>query len=145
MTLSDRIALLNNGALEQVASPREIYAHPVTSYTAQFIGQTNLLRAKVYQGIAASGALRWPCNSPDGAVLFSLRPERIQLGSGDGAAADVVRFRGREQQQTFAGSEEQLEVECSGQVFRVRIPARGVLTGEQEFWFDPADAVPVAG
>ena len=145
MTLSDRIALLNNGALEQVASPREIYAHPATSYAAQYIGQTNLLRARVDQGIADSGTLRWRCNSPDGAVLFSLRPERIHLASGDGTTANVVRFRGRVQQQTFAGSEEQLEVECSGQVLRVRIPARGVLTGEHEFWFDPADAVPVAG
>ncbi len=35
MALSDRIALLRDGALEQVASPREIYAHPVTAYTAQ--------------------------------------------------------------------------------------------------------------
>ncbi len=46
MALSDRIALLRNGALEQVAAPREIYAHPATAYTAQFIGQTNLLRAE---------------------------------------------------------------------------------------------------
>ncbi|PYU77223.1 MAG: hypothetical protein DMG49_00005, partial [Acidobacteria bacterium] len=37
MVLSDRIALLRDGALEQVASPREIYAHPATAYTAQFI------------------------------------------------------------------------------------------------------------
>src|SRR5258708_25744446 len=42
MALSDRIALLRNGALEQVASPREIYAHPATAYTAEFIGQTQL-------------------------------------------------------------------------------------------------------
>jgi ABC-type Fe3+/spermidine/putrescine transport system ATPase subunit len=38
MALSDRIALLSNGALEQVAAPREIYAHPATAYTAEFIG-----------------------------------------------------------------------------------------------------------
>jgi spermidine/putrescine transport system ATP-binding protein len=145
MTLSDRIALLNNGALEQVASPREIYARPATSYTARFIGQTNLLRARIDQGIAVSGTLRWPCTFPDGAVAFSLRPERIQLASGYAVLPGAVRFRGRVQQQSFAGSEEQLEVECSGQLFRVRIPARGELTGEYEFWFDPADAVPVAG
>ena len=39
MALSDRIALLRDGALEQVASPREIYSRPATSYTAQFIGK----------------------------------------------------------------------------------------------------------
>ena len=59
MALSDRIALLRNGALEQIASPREIYSRPATAYTAQFIGQTNLLRANVHQGMAKCGPLLW--------------------------------------------------------------------------------------
>ena len=79
MALSDRIALLRNGALEQIASPREIYSHPATAYTAQFIGQTNLLRAEIRSGIATCGALRWPTSAPDGTALFSLRPEAIRL------------------------------------------------------------------
>ena len=79
MALSDRIALLRNGALEQIASPREIYSQPATAYTAQFIGQTNLLRAVVLSGIATCGALRWPTSAPDGTGLFSLRPEAIRL------------------------------------------------------------------
>jgi spermidine/putrescine transport system ATP-binding protein len=145
MALSDRIALLKDGALEQIASPREIYAHPATSYTAQFIGQTNLLHARVVQGTATSGALRWPCTSADGQGLFSLRPESIHLASEAGAVANAVHFRGRIQHQTFSGSVEQLEVDCSGLLLRVCIPSRGVLTGEHELWFDPADAVPVAG
>src|SRR5246127_743004 len=52
MALSDRIALIRSGMLEQVAAPREIYAHPVTAYAAQFIGQTNLLRASVSNAVA---------------------------------------------------------------------------------------------
>src|SRR5438270_11279107 len=47
MVMSDRIALLRMGELEQVASPREIYSRPATAYTAQFIGHTNLLRVQV--------------------------------------------------------------------------------------------------
>ena len=65
MALSDRIALLKDGALEQVASPREIYAHPATSYAAQFIGQTNLLQAEVQEGIAKFGALHWSAPLPE--------------------------------------------------------------------------------
>jgi spermidine/putrescine transport system ATP-binding protein len=146
MALSDRIALLNDGSLEQVASPREIYAHPRTAYTAQFIGQTNLLRAEVNQGVATcGGSLRWPCMEKNGSALFSLRPESIRLASGSAPNSGAVRFRARIQQQVFTGSAEQLEIDCGGQVFRVRIPARGVLTAEHEFVFDPADAVPVAG
>ena len=46
MVMSDRIALLRMGELEQVASPREIYNRPATAYTAQFIGHTNLLQRR---------------------------------------------------------------------------------------------------
>ena len=145
MVLSDRIALLKDGALEQVASPREIYARPTTSYTAQFIGQTNLLRAEVRQGIAACGDLQWPANVANGPALFSLRPESIRLAVESSPIPNAVRFRARIQQQIFSGSVEQLEVDCAGQLLRIRIPARGVLTGEHDFAFDPADAIPVAG
>ena len=145
MALSDRIALLKDGALEQVASPREIYAHPATSYTAQFIGQTNLLRAQVREGTATCGNLRWPVNAPDGPALFSLRPEAIQLASEASPLSNPVQFRARIQQQIFSGSVEQLEVDCAGQLLRVRIPARGVLTGAHDFVFNPADAIPLSG
>jgi spermidine/putrescine transport system ATP-binding protein len=65
MALSDRVALLRDGALEQVASPREIYAHPATAYTAQFVGQTNLLRGEIRRSIATCGVLRWPLEEAD--------------------------------------------------------------------------------
>ena len=143
MALSDRIALLHNGALEQIASPREIYAHPATSYTAQFIGQTNLLRASIFQGIAAVDNLNWPVTLPDGVALFSLRPDAIHLASQAAPTPYAVRFRARIIQQIFSGPTEQLEVENDGQLLRVRIPARGPLTGEHDFFFEPADAIPV--
>ena len=54
MVMSDRIALLRMGELEQVASPREIYNRPATAYTAQFIGHTNLLS---WRSKGRSGAL----------------------------------------------------------------------------------------
>jgi ABC-type Fe3+/spermidine/putrescine transport system ATPase subunit len=144
MALSDRIALLRDGALEQVASPREIYAHPATAYTAQFIGQTNLLRGEVRSGIAACGALRWPVSGSDGAAIFSLRPEAIPLAADGAAPPDAVRFRGVIRQQIYGGSSELLEVDCgNNQILRVRIPACGPLTGPHEFVFSAADAIRV--
>jgi len=144
MALSDRIALLRNGALEQVASPREIYAHPATAYTAQFIGQTNLLRASIYQGIAAVDSLNWPVLLSDGVALFSLRPDAIHLATQAAPTPYAVRFRATILQQIFSGPTEQLEIENDGQILRVRIPARGPLSGEHEFFFEPADAIPVS-
>jgi len=145
MALSDRIALLKDGALEQVASPREIYARPATSYTAEFIGQTNLLRANVVGAIASCGSLQWPVNAPAGPAIFSIRPEAIRLASDAPPAPVTVRFRARVVQQTFAGSTEHLEVDCNGLLLRVRLSARGPLSGEHEFAFSPADAVLVRG
>jgi ABC-type Fe3+/spermidine/putrescine transport system ATPase subunit len=144
MALSDRIALLRDGALEQVASAREIYEHPATVYTAQFIGHTNLLRGEVREGIAECGALRWPAQGKIGAAIFSLRPEAIRLASGDVTPQGSVRFRATLQQQFYGGASELLEVDCGrGQLLRIRIPARGPLSGEHEFVFSATDAVRV--
>jgi ABC-type Fe3+/spermidine/putrescine transport system ATPase subunit len=144
MALSDRIALLRDGALEQIAAPREIYAHPATAYTAQFIGQTNLLRSEVRSGVANSGALRWETSGADGTALYSLRPEAIRLASDETRPPGVVRFRGAIRQQIYSGSSELLEIDCGSlQVLRARIPARGPLRGEHEFAFSAADAIRV--
>jgi len=144
MALSDRIALLRDGALEQVASPREIYVRPATAYTAQFIGQTNLLRGEVRGGVAICGALRWPVFGSDGPPLFSLRPEAISLAADGAAPPDAVHFRGVIRQQIYGGSSELLEVDCgSNQILRVRVPACGPLSGQHEFVFSPADTIRV--
>jgi ABC-type Fe3+/spermidine/putrescine transport system ATPase subunit len=145
MALSDRIALLRDGALEQVASPREIYAHPATAYTAQFIGQTNLLRGEIRRGIATCGTLRWPLEEEDGPVVFSLRPETIRLSPDGKRQVNEVKFRATVRQQIYGGASELLEVDCgAGQLLRVRLPACGPLTGEHDFVFSIADAIRVA-
>jgi spermidine/putrescine ABC transporter ATP-binding subunit len=144
MALSDRIALLRDGALEQVASPREIYVRPATAYTAQFIGQTNLLRGEIRGGIATCGALRWPLEEADGTVTFSLRPEAIRLSADGKRQTNEVKFRAAIRQQLYGGSSELLEVDCgNGQTLRVRIPACGPLTGERDFVFSISDAIRV--
>jgi len=142
MALSDRIALLRDGALEQVATPREIYARPATAYAAQFIGQTNLLRGEIHGSIATCGTLRWPLEEADGLVIFSLRPEAIRLSADGKRQTSEVKFRGTIRQQLYGGSSELLEVDGgTGQALRVRIPARGPLTGEHDFVFSISDAI----
>lgn len=144
MALSDRIALLRDGALEQVASPRDIYANPTTAYTAEFIGQTNLLRGEIRGSIATCGSLRWPVEEADGPVIFSLRPESIRISPDGKRQTTEVKFRAAVRQQIYGGSSELLEVDCgSGQMLRVRLPARGPLTGEHDFVFTITDAIRV--
>jgi len=167
MALSDRIALLRAGELEQVSTPREIYNHPASAYTAQFIGQTNLLRGRVEQGWTRCGSLAWRCAAlTDGPATFSLRPENIRLrrdGSGSGApgggaeagfsrshyekqppSEDTVRFTATIRHQIFGGATDLLEVVCvDGQLLLARIPSLGSLEGEQGFEFSASDAVRV--
>src|SRR5207248_8247806 len=68
MALSDRIALLRSGELEQVDTPAQIYDHPRTAYCARFIGQTNLLQGEVSNGRVRIGSWQWVCAAKDGAT-----------------------------------------------------------------------------
>jgi ABC-type Fe3+/spermidine/putrescine transport system ATPase subunit len=145
MALSDRIALLRSGELEQVATPREIYNRPATAYTARFIGQTNLLRGRIAGGVAECGTLRWPCPGHDGPATFSLRPENIRLGDAAAAASrDPVAFRATIRSQTFSGPTNLLEALLpDGRILLVRVPGSGDLHGECGFAFSASDAIRV--
>lgn len=144
MALSDRIALLRNGALEQVASPREIYTRPATAYTAQFVGQTNMLRAIVASGIANCGPFSFVCSAPDGPALFSLRPEAISLASGTAPGDNLVPFSAAITRQAYSGATELLELQTSdGMKLRARVASGEPLTGSHNFIFAAADAVAV--
>jgi ABC-type Fe3+/spermidine/putrescine transport system ATPase subunit len=142
MVMSDRIALLRSGELEQVATPREIYGRPATAYAAQFIGHTNLLKGEARVGVVRCGVLTWPAAAlPDGPVLFSLRPENIRLATQNTVAGNV-RLRGTVRHQAFHGATELIRVECSdGLVLVVRTPGSCGTLGEVELEFSPAEAV----
>ena len=144
MALSDRIALLRNGALEQVASPREIYARPATAYAAQFIGHTNLLRADIRDGIADCGAFQFSCSRANGTAIFSLRPEAISLATDSLRIADPVRFSASIRQQIYSGATELLELQtATNLVLRARIASRAQLSASRDFVFSASDAVAV--
>jgi len=143
MVMSDRIALLRMGELEQVASPREIYNLPATAYCAQFIGHTNLLRGEVKNGIARCNSLSWRTGLRDGLGLFSLRPENIRPVVG-APAQGMVRLRAKIQHLAFHGATELLQVEgADGLLLTVRTSSQGNWSGEMELEFAAGDAVPV--
>jgi multiple sugar transport system ATP-binding protein len=74
MTLSDRIVVLEGGRIQQVGTPREIYAHPASTFVAEFIGspRINLVRPEVL-GLPASAARE---------TLAGLRPHDVTVGTG---------------------------------------------------------------
>ena len=84
MELGDRIAVMSDGRIEQVASPREVYQEPATEFVAKFIGEVNILPGQLYRGSAYAGnlAIRMEGNGipyHGGTVKVLLRPEDITL------------------------------------------------------------------
>ncbi len=67
LTMSDRIAVFNDGRIEQVAAPAELYERPSTSFVAGFVGTSNLLEGPVAREVLGTPG------------LFSIRPEKIHL------------------------------------------------------------------
>jgi len=96
--MSDRIAVMNGGHVEQVGTPVEIYDQPETRFVADFIGDTNIFRGELIATATGPGlavgnglTLMLPGSAPlDGAGVLSvaLRPEKISI-SPDGSAADA--------------------------------------------------------
>lgn len=93
--MSDRIAVMNLGVVEQVGTPTEIYDRPRTVFVAGFIGQANLWPAEVRSqsgGTATVDALGTTLTGRageplDGPATLMVRPERIRITAGKAAAA----------------------------------------------------------
>jgi spermidine/putrescine transport system ATP-binding protein len=113
LTMSDRIAVMNNGRVEQVGSSEEIYSRPLTRFVANFIGDTNLLDA-TYVGIDGADAIvDWHGlrvrasvreTPPKDSVAISIRPEKIQLDGLAPPSGDDNAFDARIARATFTGS-----------------------------------------
>jgi spermidine/putrescine transport system ATP-binding protein len=98
LTMSDRIAVMNDGLVEQLGGPREIYERPATTFVAGFIGTSNLLAGTATGGVLSIGGGRVLVEQ-DGQVSVTVRPEKITISTekpdGDvsvvpGTVAEVV-------------------------------------------------------
>ncbi|WP_186301208.1 ABC transporter ATP-binding protein [Rhodococcus sp. WB9] len=128
MTMATRIALLNNGTIEQVGTPTELYDTPRSTFVAAFLGAPpmNLFDATVIERAgklhlvadrvdAPLGLFAGPAIGPQ-KVTAGIRPERIRLNGTD------VQLRGVVTASENLGSEEILHVTVGGTVIRVRAP-----------------------
>jgi ABC-type Fe3+/spermidine/putrescine transport system ATPase subunit len=130
LALSDRIAVMNRGVVCQIATPREVYNAPLTSFVADFIGSSNLLRGEaraaddgvgsivVIHDLILRSAEPPPATSHDGKVIVLIRPERIHLGiSNTAPAANGVianRLRARVTDVVYLGDDVQLRLDVDG-------------------------------
>jgi multiple sugar transport system ATP-binding protein len=88
MTLSDRVAVMRDGRIDQAGTPREIYDRPATAFVASFIGSPPMsLVPAATEGMVA----------PAGAATIGVRPEHVRLVPGEGATVEAVTDLGHEQ------------------------------------------------
>jgi iron(III) transport system ATP-binding protein len=126
MTLSDRIVVMNQGAIEQVGTPEEIYARPRSKFVADFIGKTTnflsgevvekdatIVKVKVWEKVLAFEGTN--SFSRGDKVLLVVRPEMIDLAAGEGM------FEGEVNLVTYLGSEVVYEITSHQQLFTVEV------------------------
>jgi putative spermidine/putrescine transport system ATP-binding protein len=90
LSLADQIAIMNEGRLEQVGTPAEVYRRPATPFVATFLGEANLLPASAGGGVPALG-LKLPADSTGAAEGHAVvRPEDLVVTHGTDAAGPGV-------------------------------------------------------
>jgi putative spermidine/putrescine transport system ATP-binding protein len=90
LTMSDRVAVVNHGRIEQVGDPAEVYEQPATPFVAGFVGTSNLLTGPTAQAVLGR----------DG--VYSIRPEKIRL-DGPPPSADEIGAAGHIVEVVYAG------------------------------------------
>jgi putative spermidine/putrescine transport system ATP-binding protein len=110
LSMSDRIVVMNEGRVEQIGTPFEIYNHPRTRFVASFVGTLNILRAKILDPASgrievdgqAIAAARGVADARAGEMrAVALRPEAATL---NGAAGERNRLQGTIEEVSFLGS-----------------------------------------
>ncbi|MCB0105134.1 MAG: ABC transporter ATP-binding protein, partial [Caldilineaceae bacterium] len=131
LTMSDRIAVMNDGVVLQVGKPYDIYEDPTTRFVADFIGETNFLNGTLIGG----DGQRFTVNLDNGAqtivncdvvqaqpgarVTIAIRPEKIFLGAGAAPDAQENSYTGRVEEIIYIGTDTYYHIRLAGDLLVV--------------------------
>ena len=90
LAMADRIVVMRDGRIEQIAAPDMLYREPETPFVAGFIGKMNLIDGAVANGAFSYSAFTIPLPVSDGPVAFAVRPEALGIAPADGGGAAKV-------------------------------------------------------
>ena len=134
LTMSDRIAVMNRGRLEQVGTPEEVYNHPETKFVADFIGESNIIEGYVedmtedsIEVTMESGKAVIPETGyrMEEMVYLCIRPENLKIST---EPKEGFRFRGQVREHIFIGSTNKTMIEMpNGQMLKSVTPAEDEL------------------
>jgi len=126
LTMSDRIAVMHEGVMEQIGTPDEVYNHPKTKFVASFVGESNILESYVtavdgdmlhIDLEAGKAALHAKGFGVEEMIYICVRPENVKLSE---TPVEHFSIRGKVIEHIFAGSVVKTEVELlTGQILKV--------------------------
>ena len=135
MTLSDRVVIMHQGRIQQIGTPREIYAKPQNRFVAGFIGKANFIESRIVEArdrcIVVRVAERpleipgaYSCFKKDDRVLLLVRPESISIGK---PASELIA--GKISESVYLGSEVLYGVKIGEQIVTAEVadPEEGEL------------------
>jgi sulfate/thiosulfate transport system ATP-binding protein len=140
LDLSDQIVILDEGRIQQVGTPEDVYENPATPFVASFIGVANVLHGQVKAGHASIGSLslQAPAHIPDGTLVRAIvRPHDIRILPQTGASASLGTTEARVQRVVSLGAHVKLDLGLPNHdAVTVHVPRRefaplGLQIGEQ--------------
>ncbi len=135
LSFADRVAVMNNGRIEQIGTPEEVYYRPKTRFVAQFLGKTNIFEADVEGDDYVNtelGKIRLNCRAR-GHITCSIRPEHLTIEKPNGTT-DEVRL-GIIAAREFKGHDITYHVEFGAE--------RYIVHTDNRVLFEPSDEVVV--
>ncbi|MDX1636686.1 MAG: ABC transporter ATP-binding protein [Balneolaceae bacterium] len=143
LSFADRIAVMNNGKIEQIGTPEEVYYQPKTKFVAQFLGRTNLFHVDAggnEEVVTELGTLHLNC-SASGRVLCSIRPEHLTLEKPNGSEPEtgVGTIISRE----FKGHDITYHVLLNGQRYLVHTDNRLLFEPDEKVIIKPLESAVV--
>jgi spermidine/putrescine transport system ATP-binding protein len=141
LTMSDRIAVMSVGRLQQKGSPNEIYELPVNRFVADFIGETNFIEATLtkldkYEALCSlgEGMELWVEDAGDkkvgDPVTLVLRPEKIALEAIEGSSGEG--FIGKVEDSIYIGTDTTYHISLNGEIL-VMVRGHNSIMGEAQF------------
>jgi spermidine/putrescine transport system ATP-binding protein len=123
LTMSDRLAVMREGQIEQIGRPQDVYDDPESVYVADFLGLANLLPASAGRDEVVIGGTRLPAetNGATGECTVFVRPERVRLDQVAGADCVACSVS----QVVFVGAVSHVHVDLAGHRLQVVVPNDG--------------------
>ena len=127
MAMSDRIIVLNQGIIQQVAAPTEIYRKPANQFVADFVGKVNFFKGTVVPGVDGNSKIELtglgqsiPYRGPfTGKVVVAIRPENITLSPAGPADSSSGVLEGRLLSMFYLGDVNDCRIEINREILRV--------------------------